>query len=156
MINCCCVPKRTLLRRVWWYRHAVPYRRLELLATGEDEQDEIGSDYVGVIAERGSEEGVAGALAETIVRGRLGPFDHVALSALDGDLPMNAALAESRGEWVCRCDADDLYPPGRLARQAVWLAEHPAFGAACGSFSTSRSESTVWSCGHQFTMRLPR
>ena len=54
-----------LLRRVWWYRHAVPYRRLELLGTGEDEEDEIGSDYVGVIAEPGSEEGVAEALAET-------------------------------------------------------------------------------------------
>ena len=94
-----------LLRRVWWYRRAVPYRRLELLGTGEDEQDEIGSDYVGVIAEPGAEEGVAKALAETIVRGDLGPFDHVALSALDGDLSMNAALArafEARGMAVTR------------------------------------------------------
>jgi len=90
---------------VWWYRRAVPYRRLELLGTGEDEQDEIGSDYVGVIAEPGSEDGVAEALAETIVRGHLGPFDHVLLSALDGDLAMNAALArafEARGMSVTR------------------------------------------------------
>ena len=58
-----------------------------------------------MIAEPGAEEGVAKALAETIVRGHLGPFDHVALSALDGDLPMNAALArafEAHGMAVTR------------------------------------------------------
>ena len=111
-----------LLRRVWWYRRAVPYRRLELLGTGEDERDEIGSEYVGVIAERGSEEGVAGALAETIVRGHLGPFDQVALSALDGDLPMNTALArafESRGMSVAR-EALSAAPYVRLP--ATWEA----------------------------------
>ncbi len=111
-----------LLRRVSWYRHAVPYRRLELLGTGEDEQDEIGSDYVGVIAEPGSEEDVAEALAETIVRGHLGPFDHVVLSALDGDLVMNAALAlafEARGMAVRR-EALSAAPYVRLP--ATWEA----------------------------------
>ena len=111
-----------LLRRVWWYLHAVPYRRLELLGTGEDEQDEIGSEYVGVIAEPGSEEGVAEALAETIARGQLGPFDHVVLSALDGDLAMNAALAlafEARGMAVRR-EAVSAAPYIRLP--ATWEA----------------------------------
>jgi glycosyltransferase involved in cell wall biosynthesis len=49
---------------------------------------------------------------------------------------MNAALSEARGEYLCRCDADDLYPPGRLERQLRWLAARPEFGAVCGSFST--------------------
>jgi glycosyltransferase involved in cell wall biosynthesis len=49
---------------------------------------------------------------------------------------MNAALSAARGELVCRCDADDLYPPGRLQRQLRWLQAHPEFGAVCGGFST--------------------
>jgi glycosyltransferase involved in cell wall biosynthesis len=53
---------------------------------------------------------------------------------------MNAGLEAARGEWVCRCDADDWYPPGRLARQLRWLADHPEFGATCGSFANVNSK----------------
>jgi glycosyltransferase involved in cell wall biosynthesis len=49
---------------------------------------------------------------------------------------VNTGFAAARGEFVCRCDSDDLYPPGRLARQAAWLRDHPEFAAVCGSFST--------------------
>jgi glycosyltransferase involved in cell wall biosynthesis len=52
---------------------------------------------------------------------------------------MNAAVAAARGELVCRCDADDLYPPGRLQRQLRWLEAHPQFGAVCGGFATITS-----------------
>ncbi len=48
----------------------------------------------------------------------------------------NTALAAAQGDLVARCDADDLYPPGRLAWQARWLEQHPEFGAVCGLFST--------------------
>lgn len=48
----------------------------------------------------------------------------------------NAGLAEARGEYLCRCDADDLYPPGRLEQQARFLDDRREFGAVCGSYST--------------------
>src|SRR3954454_19608950 len=32
----------------------------------------------------------------------------------------NAGLDAARGEIIARCDADDHYPPGRLAQQAHW------------------------------------
>src|SRR5437667_6185581 len=48
----------------------------------------------------------------------------------------NAGLAEAQGDFVARCDADDLYPPERLAWQVTFLREHPEFGAVCGYFST--------------------
>jgi glycosyltransferase involved in cell wall biosynthesis len=47
----------------------------------------------------------------------------------------NAGLAEARGELVARCDADDVFPPGRLAWQAQFLEKNVAFGAVCGSFT---------------------
>src|ERR1700742_1330470 len=37
----------------------------------------------------------------------------------------NAGLAEARGEYLARCDADDLYPPDRLSWQAKFLDGRP-------------------------------
>jgi glycosyltransferase involved in cell wall biosynthesis len=51
----------------------------------------------------------------------------------------NAGLATAAGELLARCDADDLYPPGRLAWQLAFLLEHPEFGAVSGSFATTDS-----------------
>ncbi len=48
----------------------------------------------------------------------------------------NMGLSHVRGNIVMRCDADDMYPPGRIKRQVDWLCTHPTFGAICGGFST--------------------
>lgn len=49
---------------------------------------------------------------------------------------LNKGLEASRGDFIARCDADDLFPPGRLARHVDWLTRHPDIGVICGSFST--------------------
>lgn len=49
---------------------------------------------------------------------------------------LNLGLEQARGEILMRCDADDLYPPDRIARQVAWLDAHPGHGAICGAFST--------------------
>jgi len=48
---------------------------------------------------------------------------------------LNRGLAEARGFYVARMDADDLAMPERLARQVAALDRHPgvvALGSACG------------------------
>jgi glycosyltransferase involved in cell wall biosynthesis len=52
----------------------------------------------------------------------------------------NAGLAAVRGPIVSRCDADDLFPAKRIARQVHWLHAHPEYGAVCGSFSSMDSQ----------------
>jgi glycosyltransferase involved in cell wall biosynthesis len=47
----------------------------------------------------------------------------------------NAGLTEAKGEFVARCDADDVFPPGRLAWQLDFLTTNTDFGAVCGSFT---------------------
>ena len=48
----------------------------------------------------------------------------------------NAALAAAGGDVVMQCDADDAFPPGRIALQLKLLESKPDFGAVCGGFST--------------------
>ena len=87
-----------LLSRPQRSRVGIPYRRIELLASGEDEVDEIGSDYLGVVVDRGEEEAVAQALAATLMSGKLGPWDDVTLRAMDGDSPFAVHLADALAE----------------------------------------------------------
>ena len=49
---------------------------------------------------------------------------------------MNTGLVDARGDVIMRCDADDLYPAGRIDRQLAWLEEHPEYDGICGAFST--------------------
>ncbi len=63
---------------------------------------------------------------------------------------MNAGLAVARGAVIMRCDADDLYPAGRIARQMAWLGANPEYAAVCGSFSAIDSRGRLVSdlkCG---------
>ncbi|HEX8521011.1 MAG TPA: glycosyltransferase family A protein [Tepidisphaeraceae bacterium] len=49
---------------------------------------------------------------------------------------LNRGLQEVKGDYFCRCDADDLFSPNRFAWQKQWLQEHPEFGAICGAYVT--------------------
>lgn len=84
-----------LLARPHRYPPGIPFRRLELLGTGEAEADEICSEYVGVLAERGAEQAVAGAVAAAIAGGAAGAWDELVLGAMDGEARMPALLAEA-------------------------------------------------------------
>jgi glycosyltransferase involved in cell wall biosynthesis len=52
---------------------------------------------------------------------------------------LNTALEYVSAPVVCRCDHDDLYAPGRLARQVAFLHEHPEFGGVCGQLEAITS-----------------
>lgn len=82
-----------LLARTHWYRPGLPFRRLELLGSGEAQEDEICSEYIGVLAEKGAESLVAKALGSALREGRLGAFDEILLPAMSGDGPLPSALA---------------------------------------------------------------
>jgi CelD/BcsL family acetyltransferase involved in cellulose biosynthesis len=70
------------------HRRAIPVRRLELLATGEDDEDEICSDYVGGLAVPGREGEVVGAAAAALRSGALGEWDELLMPAMGGEDPL--------------------------------------------------------------------
>lgn len=95
--------------------------------------DQPGVDLEVVVIEDGSTDGsdeVVRALNDSRIRIVPGP------RAGNISAAMNAGIEAARGVYLCRCDADDLYPPGRLARQLTWLTANPHFAAVCGSFRT--------------------
>lgn len=84
-----------LLRRRFWYKPGIPFRRLEWLASGEDEADSICSDYLNVIAERGREQDIACRFAEMVCRNELGRWDELVLPMMAGDHAMPELLVEA-------------------------------------------------------------
>lgn len=59
---------------------------------------------------------------------------------------MNAGLNAARGEVVMRCDADDLYPAGRIARQVELLIAHPNWIAVSGAFQMIDTSDRMLAC----------
>ncbi len=90
-----------LLLRTCTHRRVIPVRRVELLATGEDEADEIGSDYVGGLALVDRHDEVARATADAFVDGALGEWDELRMPAMSGDDPLVLALRQAfRGQGI--------------------------------------------------------
>jgi len=56
---------------------------------------------------------------------------------------LNVALEQAQGKYVCRCDADDLYPPERLMQQVNWLESHVNDIAVAGKFSSMDEKSRL-------------
>jgi CelD/BcsL family acetyltransferase involved in cellulose biosynthesis len=137
-----------MLRRVWWHRRAIPFRRLELIAAGESEDDEILSDYIGVIAERGYEDPVAEALAAEIARGALGGCDEVMLTALDGELSIGAALARALEAQGMTVEQKQGVPSPYIRLPATWEAYLAALSGS-GRYLVNRSlrDFDKWAAG---------
>ena len=121
-------PNAPLVSVVIPMRNGEPYIRstLESVLTQEGCALEV------VVVDDGSTDGsgqAAASMGGGLVRVVPGPCRGIAPS-------LNAGLAAARGRYVVRCDADDHLSPGRLARQAAFLDEHPEFAAVCGGFET--------------------
>src|SRR5262249_46954557 len=83
------------------YPMGIPFRRLELLGSGEPEEDEICSEYIGIIAEHGAEHDVAAAFASALVGGPFGEWDELVVPSMAGDGAMPGLLLEAfRGEGI--------------------------------------------------------
>jgi CelD/BcsL family acetyltransferase involved in cellulose biosynthesis len=70
-------------------------KKLELVGTGEDERDEIGSDYLSLIVERGAERSVLGAFVDALESGALGSWDELVLAPMKGECPVGVFLADA-------------------------------------------------------------
>jgi CelD/BcsL family acetyltransferase involved in cellulose biosynthesis len=78
-------------RRIW-VRPGIPLRLLELIPSGEREADEICSEYLTVLAERGAEQEVAESLGAALGAGRLGEWDELRFPSMSAAGPMPALL----------------------------------------------------------------
>ena len=76
------------------YRDVLPLRRLELLGSGEREEDEICSDYIGIACEVGKEALVARTVVDALRRGTFGYWDELMLDFMNGEAAMTVQLTE--------------------------------------------------------------
>jgi CelD/BcsL family acetyltransferase involved in cellulose biosynthesis len=85
------------------------------MGTGEDEADEIASDYVGGLAVAGREREVAHALVRPVVDGEAGHWDELRMTAMDGEDPLlphiSAALEAGGAAVTSTASGEALYVP---------------------------------------------
>ncbi len=81
-----------LLERIHWYGRLLPMRRIEPMASGENQADEVASDYLGPLAHHGLEDQVAQAIAEHLTARRM-TWHELVLPALDDSSTTVQALA---------------------------------------------------------------
>jgi CelD/BcsL family acetyltransferase involved in cellulose biosynthesis len=73
-----------LLARRHWYRPGLPFRRLEFLGSGERPGEQVWSDYLNLIVERGREAHVVDCFVTALRNGAFGSWDELVLPAMDG------------------------------------------------------------------------
>src|SRR5437660_2521926 len=83
------------LRRRHWYIPGLPFRRLEMLGSGEHESEQIYSEYLSLICEQGAEARVARAFAAAVVGGDFGNWDELVIPRMDGGGVLPGLLVES-------------------------------------------------------------
>lgn len=84
-----------LLRRTIVRTAVIPVQTLELVGSGEDEADEIFSEYLGAAVARGEERTVADKFADMLRAGDFGDWDELAMPAMNEDDPWIAIFAEA-------------------------------------------------------------
>lgn len=121
------LPRTALVSVIIPMKNAEPYVReaLESVLRQEDVEIEV------IVVEDGSTDH-----SEAIVRGVGDPRVRIVPGPKRGiAAAFNAGLQEAKGEFTARCDADDVYPQGRLSWQLGFLTTNTDFGAISGSFT---------------------
>lgn len=83
-----------LLRRRIFRTRVIPVQTLELLGSGENEADEIFSEYLGAAVARDHERAVAGHFAGMLRDGALGHWDELVMPAMSEDDPWVSLFAD--------------------------------------------------------------
>ncbi len=76
---------------------ALALQRLELMGTGEREEDETCSEYVGLIAARGEEQCVSDVFGACLHEGAMGVWDEVVMPAMSSEATISALTAKALG-----------------------------------------------------------
>ncbi|MGH7270475.1 MAG: GNAT family N-acetyltransferase, partial [Polyangiaceae bacterium] len=117
-----------LSSRLSLHRRAIPVRRVELLASGEEEADEIGSDYLGGLTARGREADVAVVTGEAVARGDAGAWDELRMPAMSGDDALVAKLASELRRRGVETTVESVAECPFIPLPATWDAYVRALG----------------------------
>jgi CelD/BcsL family acetyltransferase involved in cellulose biosynthesis len=103
-----------LLRRTVQRYGLLPYRRLEFLASGEDEADEICSEYLDFILRRGREAEALGAICDYLHKNH-SDWDEMLLTDVSGESenlkPLESLCAERDTKWEVVREQVCIYLP---------------------------------------------
>lgn len=96
------------------------------------------TDFELIVADDGSTDesrAIVRSFADARIRLLELPHDYIGT--------LNRMLAEVRGRYICRMDADDLMMPGRLRCQFEYMEAHPKVDVWCGGLCYVNNEDKV-------------
>jgi CelD/BcsL family acetyltransferase involved in cellulose biosynthesis len=146
-----------LLFRRHRYRFALPFRRLELIGSGENESDEICSDYLGVLAEATSERDVCRGLAAALASGQFGSWDELVMPAMDGRRELPGLLRRELLDAGFYTDCRDTNACPFIPLPKSWEA-YLALLPSTGRYRIKRSlrDFEKWAAGTERIERVER
>ena len=109
-----------LQRRRVRYSGVVPFARLEILASGEDEEDEICSEYLNPVLRRGYEERLAPEIAAAL--SRRNDWDEIVLPSLDGSQPVASLLKSAFEQQGYRTECEETNACPYVPLPDTWAA----------------------------------
>lgn len=137
-----------LLRRRHWYRGTLPFRRLELLASGEPAQHGIYSNHLSILAEQGAEEQVAAHLVQAICSQVFGSWDEVVLPMMPGDSPMPGLLVNAFRVAGIPAEQSEMAHAPYIVLPATWEDYLQSLGSnSRRNIQRSRKAFDAWSSG---------
>lgn len=103
------------LARTHRYRPGIPFRRLELLGSGENEADEIASDYLGITSEAGKEKPVAEKVVEALYSKEMPTWDELVCERMTAVSTATSefvwALGQKKSSFSIQPDGKTFYIP---------------------------------------------
>jgi CelD/BcsL family acetyltransferase involved in cellulose biosynthesis len=144
-----------LTARRLWRRPGLLTWRLQLMPSGEREEDEIASDYLAVVAARGFEQRVADGLAELLRSGGLGRWDELVMPRMSTDsviVPLLGTALERAGASYLTVTGGSPYIP----LPKTWDAYLAALSGSRRRLVRSSLRAFESWCGGRFELRVAR
>ena len=119
----------------------MPMRNAEayIVETIQSLLDQTFSDFELIIIDDGSSDASL-SMVKSFIDGRI----RILKGNMQGiSAALNRGLKSAQGNFVCRCDSDDIYPKERLQSQIEWFEGHDDFIAVAGKFSSMDEKSKV-------------
>ena len=130
-----------------WYRVGVPYLELAPLGASTGQPDDVCSEYLNLLVERGREGDVTAAFVRALRTGQFGRWHEISLPMMDGEHPLRGMLGDAFTGAGFRVDEEVQTEAPYIPLPATWDAYAEALGKHRRLLVKSLRDFEAWAGG---------